>query len=86
MDDIHITYRKSEHFFKVILQERPLRRSMRESLDKIIKATNNEKMLRNIIMDFLKGDCEKCRNKVSNLKRHRRYGNICYTCHRKYRP
>ena len=86
MDDIHISYKASEHYFKIILYERPLKRVMRESLDKIIEKTNNEKLLRNMILSFLKGKCNKCRNDVSNLKKHRRYGQICYVCHKKYKP
>lgn len=77
---------KNHHNFQVLIHERALRKNLKKNLDKILLDTNNEKYLMNNIMEYLCGNCNKCGNKVSNLKYHRRYKNICYVCHKKYKP
>ena len=79
--------KKSNHAFQVIISERALRKNKRE-IKKILEdlLKNNEILLTNTIFSFLEGQCNKCGISVTQLKYHRRYKSICYTCHKKYKP
>lgn len=74
------------HSFKVLIHERAIKRSLKLIVQNKLANTNNEILLTNTILSYLIGKCNKCSISVSNLKYHRRYKNICFTCYNKYKP
>lgn len=77
---------KIDHNFKVLLTERPLKQKLKKSLQESLEDYGNDKLLSREIMTFISGRCNKCKNKVCWLTRHRRYKDICYVCFKKYKP
>lgn len=74
------------HSFKVLCHERAIKRSLKKIVKEKLTDTNNEILLTNHILSYLCGHCNKCGISVSSLKTHRRYKEICFTCHKKYKP
>jgi len=77
--------KQKQHNFKVLCHERTIKRNLRCLLKEKLQDTGNETLLSNQIMSFLHGYCNKCSLEVSTLKYHRRYKNICFTCHKRYK-
>lgn len=75
-----------KHRFNVVCHERGIRRCLRQVVREKLADTNNEILLTNEILSYLSGYCNKCGIKVSILKTHRRYKNICFTCYKRYKP
>lgn len=74
--------RLAEHRLKVVCHERGIRRNLKKVVKQKLSNTNNEILLTNIILSYLSGPCDKCGFKVSTLKTHRLYKNICVTCYK----
>ena len=74
------------HSFKVLCHERAIKRCLKKIVRNKLSDTNNEVLLTNEILSYLHGHCNKCGIMVSTLKYHRRYKNVCFTCHKKYKP
>ena len=75
-----------KHNFDVICHERMIKRNLKKLLKEKLQDTGNEIHLTNEIMSYLHGYCNKCALEVSTLKTHCRYKNICFTCHKRYKP
>ena len=76
---------KSKHKLQVLIHERGTKRHIRKCIqDKLIE-TNNEVLLTNHIMSYLKGYCNYCGCSVTTLKSSRltNYKNTCVTCYKK---
>lgn len=71
---------KDEHCWKLLIQNRSNKRSLKKIINNILINTNNETLLTNKILQYLSGYCNKCHKKVCNLKNNIKYGNICFLC------